>query len=42
MVIERFTPDSHKIVFNKVGDGHPDSDVEKGHDVSHGETRENA
>ena len=24
MVIERFTPDSHKIVFNKVGDEHPD------------------
>ena len=29
MVIERFTPDSHKIMFNKVGDEHPDSDVDK-------------
>ena len=42
MVIEMFTPDSHKIVFNKVGDEHPDSDVDKGHDVSHGETRASA
>ena len=40
--IERFTPDSHKIVFNKVGDEHPDSVVDKGHDVSHGETRASA
>ena len=29
MVIERFTPNSHKIMFNKVGDEHPDSDVDK-------------
>ena len=29
MVIERFTRDSHKIMFHKVGDEHPDSDVHK-------------
>ena len=29
MVIEMFKPDRHKIVFNKVGDEHPDSDVDK-------------
>ena len=39
---ERFTPDRHKIVFKEVCDEHPDSDVDKGHDVSHGETRASA
>ena len=29
MMIERFTPDRHKIVFKKVSDEHPDSDVDK-------------
>ena len=29
MVIERFTPDRHKIVFKKVGDEHPDIDVDE-------------
>ena len=29
MMIERFTPDRHKIVFKKVGDERPDSDVDK-------------
>ena len=29
MMIERFTPDRHIVVFNKAGDEHPDSDVDK-------------
>ena len=29
ILIEWFTPDSHKIVFNKVGDEQPGSDVDK-------------
>ena len=29
MVIERFTPDNHKIMFNMVGVEHTDSDVDK-------------
>ena len=29
MVIERFTPDRHKIVFKEVGDEHPDIDLDE-------------
>ena len=29
MVIERFTPDRHKIVFKEMGDEHPNIDVDK-------------
>ena len=29
MVIERFTPDRHKIVFKEMGDEHPDIDVDE-------------
>ena len=29
MVIERFAPDRHKIVFKEMGDEHPDIDVDE-------------
>ena len=42
MMIERLTPDRHKIVFKKVGDEHPDSDVDKDTMSAYDETRESA